>query len=80
LLLAGLPNPGSAILHFGGIAPHADEGLIGEADGVMRGIGRGLIAMLKEADEVEQEPLSFLGQSGDVGLDVFKVKHMPTVV
>jgi len=61
LLLTSLPDPGCAVLHCGDIAPHTDEGLVGEADGLMGLVGLGLIALFEEADEIEDELLGFGG-------------------
>lgn len=61
LLLTGLPDPGRAVLHFGHVDPHADEGLIGKADGLVGLTRLGLVALFEEAHEIENELLGFGG-------------------
>ena len=70
LLLTGLPDPGSTVLHFGNVAPYADEGLVGEVDGLMGFVGLGLIALFKEANEIEDELLGFFGKLLNILLNV----------
>jgi hypothetical protein len=70
LLLTGLPDPGSAVLHFGNVAPHADKGLVGKADGLMGFAGLGLIALFEEVDEIKDELLGFFGQLLNILLNV----------
>jgi hypothetical protein len=70
LLLTGLPDPGSAAWHFGNVAPYADQGLVGEVDGLMGFVGLGLIALFKEANEIEDELLGFFGKLLNILLNV----------
>lgn len=66
LLLTGFPDPGSAAWHFGKVAPYvapyADEGLIGKAEGLMEFAGLGLVALFEEAHKIEDELLGFFGK------------------
>jgi hypothetical protein len=60
------PNPVSAVVHFGAIAPQTNERLIFPVEGVRGSRGRRRITMLEQSNEVTEELLCFWGEGGNI--------------